>query len=135
MPKEKEEVKIKELIYRGKSLEELKKLDVRESAKYLKSRSRRAVLRNFDIVQKFIKRYEGKIAQNKKIKTHLRDLVIVPKLVGYTVAVHNGTHFTDVPITIDMIGHRLGEFAPTRHKVAHGKAGIGSTKSSRALKK
>ena len=54
--KEKEHVRRKELIYRGKSLEELKILDVRESAQYIKSRPRRAVLRNFDEIEKFIKR-------------------------------------------------------------------------------
>jgi small subunit ribosomal protein S19 len=133
--KQKEHVSRKELIYRGKTLEDLKKLDVRESAKFLKSRSRRSVLRNFDQIQKFLMRCEKKKAKNKKIKTHLRDLVIVPKLVGSTISVYTGKTFQDIPITIEMIGHRLGEFAPTRGKVSHGSAGIGATKSSRAQKK
>ncbi len=136
MPKEKQEqVKRKELIYRGKSLAELKTLDVREVAKYLPSRSRRTIMRNFDVIERFIKRCDKKIAQNKKIKTHLRDIVIVPKLVGLTIGVYNGRTFQDVPIVVEMIGHTLGEFALTRVKVNHGSAGIGSTKSSRALKK
>ena len=134
--KEKEErVKKREMIYRGKSLEELKALDVRESAKFLKSRSRRAVLRQFNEIEKFIKRCEEKIERKKKIKTHLRDLVIVPRLVGFSISVHNGHNFQEVPITIEMVGHRLGEFAMTRSRVAHGSAGIGATKSSRAQKK
>ncbi|MBU0466056.1 MAG: 30S ribosomal protein S19, partial [Nanoarchaeota archaeon] len=72
--KQKEQVRRKELIYRGKTLEELKTLDVRESAKFLPSRSRRSVIRNFQTIEKFIKRCEKKVAKNKKIKTHLRDL-------------------------------------------------------------
>jgi len=133
--KKKSNIQKKQLTLRGKSLEELQQLDVRESAKYLKSRPRRSVLRNFDMIERFIKRCEKKNSKNKKIRTHLRDLVIVPKLVGFNIAVHNGKNFIDVPITLDMVGHRLGEFSQTRSKVSHGSAGIGSTKSSRAQKK
>jgi len=131
----KEIVRTRTHLYRGKTVEELKSLDVRESAKFLPSRSRRSVLRNFDIIEKFIKRVIKKSVKNKKIRTHLRDLIIVPQLVGSTISVHNGKVFQDIPITIEMIGHRLGEFAQTRSKVNHGSAGIGATKSSRALKK
>ena len=134
--KEKEEVvRKKELVHKGISLEELQKLDVRETAKYLEARSRRSVLRHFEVIEKFVKRCEMKSAKNKKIRTHLRDIVIVPKLVGYTISIHNGKIFQDVLITIEMIGHRLGEFAMTRSRVNHGSAGIGATKSSKAQKK
>ncbi len=121
--------------YRGKTLEELQTLDVRESAKYLPARSRRSVLRNFDVIEKFIKRCNSKIEKKKRIRTHLRDIVIVPKLVGMKISVHNGRTFEEVLITTKMIGHRLGEFALTRGRVNHGSAGIGATKSSRAQKK
>lgn len=129
------EVKAKEEKYRGVQLEDLKKLDVREVAKYLPSRSRRSVLRHFDIIERFIKNCEEKEARNKKLKTHLRDLIIMPKLVGKRIAVHNGKTFQDVDVSVEMIGHRLGEFALSRKRVAHSAAGIGATKSSRALKK
>ena len=122
-------------IYRGKTLEELQTLDVRESAKFMEARARRSVLRNFAEIEKFIKRCGAKTNKNKKIKTHLRDLIIVPKLVGLTISVHNGRNFQDILITIEMIGHRLGEFAPTRVKAVHTSMGIGATKSSRAKKK
>ena len=128
-------VKSKEVFYRGKNLEELKKLDVRESAKYLPSRSRRSVLRHFDVIEKFIKRCEASQANNKKIRTHLRDIVIVPKLVGFTIGVYSGKVYNDVRITHQMIGHRLGEFSLTRQKVSHGAPGIGATKSSAGDKK
>ncbi len=131
----KPEIVKKDFLYRGKTLEYLKTLDVRESARFLPSRSRRFVLKNFNIIEKFIKRCEKKIAQNKKIKTHYRNLVIVPKLVGLIIGIHQGRNFQEVAILPEMIGHRLGEFAFTRSKVLHGAAGIGSTKGSRALKK
>lgn len=135
--KEKRQVRMERKVhlFRGKTLEELKTLDVRESAKFMKSRPRRSVLRNFDTIEKFIKRCEKKLAKNKKLKTHQRDLVIAPQLVGLTIGIHNGRNFQEIPITVEMIGHRLGEFAPTRVKATHTSMGLGATKSSRAKKK
>jgi len=129
------EVRGKDHLYRGKTIEELKAFDVRESAKFLPARSRRSVLRNFDTIEKFIKRCETKVSRNKKARTHQRDIIIVPRLVGHNIAVHNGKNFQDISITMEMIGHRLGEFVQTRSRVAHGSAGIGATKSSRSQKK
>ena len=128
-------IKSKELFYRGKPLEELKKLEAREVAKYLPSRSRRSILRNFQLVEKFIKRCETSFAKKAKIRTHLRDIIVLPKLVGMTIGIHNGQKFNDVNITNNMIGHRLGEFSLTRQKVQHGAPGIGSTKSSSGAQK
>ncbi len=125
----------KESLYRGKTLEYLKTLDVRESAKYLSSRSRRSVLRNFNKIEKFIRICEKKLSESKKIKTHLRDMIVLPKLVGLAIGIHNGKIFQEVNIVPEMIGYRFGEFALTRSKVAHGAAGIGATKGSKALKK
>ncbi len=128
-------LKSKEVFYRGINVEDLKKLDVREVAKYLPSRSRRSVLRGFDVIEKFIKRCEATLSSHKKIRTHRRDIIIMPRMVGMTISVHNGKAFNDVQIVAEMIGHRLGEFAQTRQKVAHGGAGIGATKGSKAAKK
>jgi len=128
-------IRSKEQLLRGKTIEELKQLNVRESAKYLPARSRRSVLRGFHVIENFIKRCEIKISKKKKIRTHLRDIVIVPGLVGMTIGIYTGRVFNDVLITIDMIGHRLGEFAPSRGRVNHGSAGLGATKSSRSQKK
>ncbi len=129
------EVRSREEKYRGKQLEFLKSLDVRESAKFMTSRSRRSVLRHFEIIDKFVKVCEEKESRRKKLKTHQRDIVIVPKLVGKNIAVYNGKTYQDVQITVEMIGHRLGEFALTRKRVAHSAAGIGATKGSKAQKK
>ena len=54
------------------------------------------------------------------IKTWSRDSVITPEMVGYTFGVHNGKQFVEVRIMEDMVGHRLGEFSPTRKFVRHG---------------
>ena len=128
-------VKSKELFYRGQNLEDLKKMDVREFAKLLPSRSRRSVLRHFDIIDKFVKRCEVSSSNNKKIRTQLRDIIVVPRLVGLTIAIYNGKVYNEIKITSNMVGHRLGEFSLTRSKVNHSAPGIGATKSSAALKK
>lgn len=115
--------------FRGKTLEELQKLDIREFAKYLRARERRSVLRNFDVIEKFLERNKNK----ERIRTHQRDLIIVPKMVGLVIYVYNGQEFIQVRITSEMLGHRLGEFAHTRKQIKHGAPGVGATRSSSAL--
>jgi small subunit ribosomal protein S19 len=123
-------LKKKELTYRGYGIEDLKKMDIREFAKLLKSNERRTVLRQYGELEKFISRSHKKILKNKPIKTHSRHLIVVPNMVGFRINIHNGNTFVSIDLTIDMLGHRLGEFSVTRTKVKHGAAGIGATKSS-----
>ncbi len=123
----------KEFTYRGKTTEELSNLDVREFSKLLSSRRKRTVLRNYDKIEKFVQRCKKKVQTNKKIKTHNRDMVIVPSLVGMKINVYNGKEYVPVDINWEMIGHLLGEFSITVKKVAHSAPGIGATKSSAAL--
>ncbi len=123
----------KDFTYRGKTLDELKKLDAREFAKLLPSRKRRSVLRQYDKIDQFIGRCNDKIERKKKIRTHLRNMIIVPQIVGMTVQVYNGKEFQPVIVTTDMLGHYLGEFVLTRKKVEHSAPGIGATRSSAAL--
>ena len=129
------EIRSREEKYRGKPLATLRSMDIREVASLMPSRSRRSILRHFDIIDRFVKDCEYKEQKSKRIRTHRRDIVIVPRLVGKTIGIHNGKMFQDVLITVEMISHRLGEFALTRKKVTHSAAGIGATKGSRALKK
>ncbi len=68
--------------------------------------------------------------QKTPIKTWSRACQIAPEFVGCTFLVHNGRTHIQVFVSEEMVGHRLGEFAPTRTKVKHGAAGIGATKSS-----
>lgn len=119
--------------FRGKQLEELKVLDVREFAKLLTSRERRTVMRSFQILEKFLDKSKKDVAKGKMPKTQLRELPIVPIMVGWTVGVHNGKEYTPVKIIEEMLGHRLGEFTLTRKTVKHGAAGVGATKGSSSL--
>jgi small subunit ribosomal protein S19 len=64
------------------------------------------------------------------IKTHVRDIVILPEMVGMKILVHNGKEFLPVTIKPEMIGHYLGEFAITNKPVRHGTPGIGASRSS-----
>lgn len=66
--------------------------------------------------------------QKKVLKTWARDCTITPEFVGHTFAVHNGNKFIPVYVTEAMVGHKLGEFAPTR--IFRGHPGIKSEKST-----
>jgi small subunit ribosomal protein S19 len=125
------EIKKKEFTYRGKTIEELKTLDVREFAKFLRSRQKRSVLRQFQEIEKFVNRSKEKIGKKKPVRTHQRDLVIMPEMVGWKIYIYNGNKFVPVEIIGDMLGHTFGEFAPTRGRIKHSKAGVGATKGTK----
>ena len=127
--------KKKQFTFRGKTIEELKVMDVREFAKLLKSRRKRTVLRQFQRIEDFVNRSKVKLSKNKSIKTHQRDLVVVPQMIGMRIGVYNGNNFVSVNIIGEMLGHVLGEFAPTRTRVKHGSAGVGATKGTRSKSK
>lgn len=129
------ELRKKESKYKGKTIEELQTLEVREFANFVGSRQRRTILRNFQELEDFVKRAKKKIEKEKKVRTHHRDLVVVPQLVGMRIHIYNGREFVPVDITMEMLGHKFGEFAPTRTRTKHTKAGVGATKGSRAKSK
>ena len=118
----------KDKFFRGKNTEELKAVDTREFAKLVKSRARRTILRNYDVIEAFVRKCEERDSSGKAIKTHDRALVIVPKIVGKTIGVYNGKEFLKVVIVEEMLGHRLGEFSPTRKIAKHAKIGVGAKK-------
>jgi len=131
----------KKFRYRGRSLEELMNMPLDELVKLLPSRARRSLRRGLTEPQKKllrkIRKNRNKVYEALKkgkrppvIKTHVRDLVILPEMVGYTIAVYNGKEFVPVRITPEMIGHRLGEFAPSTKIVQHGEPGLKATRSS-----
>ena len=121
----------KEFTFKGKSVEELKKLSLNELAQLLTARQRRKISRGF---QEQEKKLLKKLSDNEKnIKTHCRDMIILPEMIGKTIKVHKGKEFIPVAIEADMIGHYLGEFALTRKKVVHSAPGIGATRSSASL--
>ena len=118
----------KEFLYRGKKLSELVNLTVKELTDIVPSRPRRSLKRGFTEEQKILLKKIDKGEQN--IKTHCRDMVIIPKMVNSTIRVHNGKEFLAIIIIPEMIGHYLGEFVLTRKGVTHSSPGIGATRSS-----
>jgi small subunit ribosomal protein S19 len=123
---------VKKFLYRGKTLEELQEMSLEEFSKLLTARERRALKRGLTKQEKklleSIRHFRGK---DKLIRTHTRDMVILPEMVGAKLGVHNGKEFHMVIIDASMIGHRLGEFALTRQRVKHSAPGLGATRSSK----
>jgi len=122
----------KEFTYRGLTLEELKAMPKEELIEIMPSGVKRSLKRGFSHEQKKVleKVAKAKKGEKVKIRTHRRDMVILPEMVGTTIEVHNGKEFARVDIQPEMIGHYLGEFALTRKKVSHGSPGMGATRSS-----
>ena len=121
----------KEFIFRGKNLEELKKLNAKEFALLLNSRQKRSLLRGLTEQQKIL--LEKFKRDDKNIRTHCRDMIIFAEMVDKTVNVYNGKEFIRFAVIPEMIGHYLGEFALTRKKVTHHAPVIGATRSSASL--
>ena len=126
-------IKKKEFTYRGKTLEELKPMSIREFANLLKSNEKRTALRQSDELQKFILKCREKTQKKKQIRTHSRYLIVVPEMIGLKINIYNGRIFVPILIENEMLGHRLGEFSVTRTKVKHGAAGVGATRGSASL--
>jgi len=124
-----------EFSYRGHTLDELQELSLDEVAELLPARQRRSITRGLtDEQQKLLEKArdaDPEETANNPIRTHLRDMPIVPDFVDLTFAVHNGQSFERVKIEPEMLGHYLGEFQLTRTSVEHGQAGIGATRSSK----
>jgi len=124
-----------EFTYRGHTLDELQELSLDEVAELLPARQRRTINRGLSVEQEKLLETARNAGEeetaNDPIRTHLRDMPIVPEFVGLTFAVHNGQSFERVEVEPEMIGHYLGEFQLTRNSVEHGQAGIGATRSSK----
>ena len=124
-----------EFTYRGYTLDELQEMELEDVADVLPARKRRSIVRGFSTEQqKLLEKARGKDAEetaNSPIRTHLRDMPVLPEFVGLTFAVYNGQSFERVRVEPEMIGHYLGEFQLTRNSVTHGQAGIGATRSSK----
>ena len=126
----------KEFSYRGLSLVNLTGMSMDEFINLLPSRQRRSLQRGLTPEQRILleKLREAKEAQKQgkeaSIKTHVRDLIILPEMVGVKIQVHNGKEFVAMEIKPEMIGHYLGEFAITNKPVRHGTPGIGASRSS-----
>ena len=124
----------KEFTYRGYTIDELRKMSIESFARLVPAKERRYLLRrNFGpegkrLLEKVKLAVEGKY--NKPIRTHVREMVILPIMVGLTLHVYNGKEYVPIEIKPEMVGRRLGEFAITIKEVRHGQPGVGATRSS-----
>ena len=124
---------VREFTYRGLSQKELEELSLDKLLKLFPARIRRSLTRGInDNKRKLIG--EIKAAKEGKLKTpintHLRDLIILPYMVGTTVNVFSGKEFVPVTITSEMVSHYLGEYVITNKRVSHGAPGVGASRSS-----
>jgi len=125
----------REFKYRGYTYESLQKISMDDFIRLLPARQRRSLQRGLTIEQRKLLekiRTVKESDEDKKevIKSHTRDMIILPEMVGVTLLVHNGKEFVRLETRPEMIGHYLGEFAITNKPVRHGTPGIGASRSS-----
>ncbi|CAN5645620.1 30S ribosomal protein S19 [soil metagenome] len=127
----------REFKYKGYAGDQIQKLSIETLMPLLNSRQRRSLDRRLssymtDEKRKF--REELKLSREGKLtsplKTHLRDMIILPDMIGLSVLVHNGKEFIPFTIRPEMVGHYLGEYSITNKRVQHGSPGVGSSRSS-----
>jgi small subunit ribosomal protein S19 len=122
---------VKEFTYHGLSKEELANIPNEKLLKLFTARIRRSLTRGTmsDDKKKLMEEMKDKNNKNP-IKTHLRDLIILPYMVGVTVHIFSGKEFVPTTITLQMVGHYLGEYVITNKRVNHGAPGVGASRSS-----
>ena len=117
----------KEFTYRGKNLKELQELSLNDFMELLPSAQRRKIKRGFT---KEEKHFLDELRKKDNVKTHCREMIILPEMIGKTILIHNGKVFNKLTITEEMIGHIIGEFSLTRGRITHSSPGVGATRSS-----
>ena len=121
----------KEFTYRGKTVEELQNLTIEQYTELLPSAQRRKLKRGLQENEKKLLKIAKKHTGHKPIRTHLRDMVILPELIGKKFAIHNGKNWEIIEILPEMIGHIFGEFSLTRKRISHSGPGIGATRGTK----
>ncbi len=122
----------KEFRYRGRTLDELNSMSTEALLQLLPSRARRSLNRGVSEEKRKLLEDARAAKEGKKvgIKTHARDMIVLPTMVGLKIDVHNGKEFVPLEVKAEMIGRYLGEYVITNKKVVHGTPGIGSSRSS-----
>ncbi|OMJ10146.1 40S ribosomal protein S15 [Smittium culicis] len=126
--------------FRGIELKNLLELTSEEFMDLVHARARRKFNRGIKrkpmgLIKKLRKAKSEAVEGEKPeaVKTHLRNMIIIPEMVGSIVGVYNGKTFNQVEIKPEMIGHYLAEFSISYKPVKHGRPGIGATNSSRFI--
>mmetsp|Transcript_72338 Transcript_72338/g.106020 ORF Transcript_72338/g.106020 Transcript_72338/m.106020 type:complete len:143 (-) Transcript_72338:1010-1438(-) len=130
--------RFKKFTFRGMEIEELLELSSSNLIEAFGSRARRRFSRGLQqkpiiLIQKLRRAKQIKKLNEKPplILTHLRNMIIVPEMIGNLIGVYNGKTFTQVEIKPEMIGHYLGEFSITYKPIKHGRPGVGASSSSK----
>uniref|UniRef100_A0A915BVE7 40S ribosomal protein S15 n=3 Tax=Ascarididae TaxID=6250 RepID=A0A915BVE7_PARUN len=126
--------------YRGVDLDQLLDMNRDQLAKLLPCRARRRLARGLKRKHLTLlarlrraKKEASVLEKPATVKTHLRDMLVLPEMVGSMIGVYNGKVFNQVEVKPEMIGHYLGEFSISYKPVKHGRPGIGATHSSRFI--
>ena len=124
MPRRREE-----FTYRGFKIDELQAMGISELLPLMPARARRKIVRGFSRGEETLlaKIREG----DEKVRTHLRDMLVMPEMIGKSIEIYTGKEFLKVEFQPESVFRYLGEFALTRKRVAHGSAGIGATRGSK----
>lgn len=126
----------KKFSYRGYDVEDLQKISMEDFISLIPSRQRRSLNRGFSEKQKKLllklRKSKEEMEEGKRvvIRTHCRDMIVLPEMIGLTIGIYNGKEFKVVEILPEMVGHYFGEFSLTRNRVKHSSPGVGATKSS-----
>ena len=124
MPRRREE-----FTYRGYKIDELKAMGMSELLPLMPARARRKINRGLNRSEETL--LAKILGGDEKVRTHVRDMIVMPAMIGKTIEIYNGKEFLKVEFQPESVFHYLGEFALTRHKVTHGSAGIGATRGSK----
>lgn len=121
--------------YRGHSVDELKQMSMDEFIKLLPARQRRSLVKGLTNEQRILMEHIRQVRKENgekpsPVKTHVRDMIVIPEMLGLTLQLHSGKEYVAIDIKPEMIGHFVGEFAITNQKVVHGTPGIGASRSS-----
>jgi small subunit ribosomal protein S15e len=126
--------------YRGVDLDQLLDMSTDELVELFGARQRRRFQRGMKrqalALIKKLRAARKAVAPGEKpdaVRTHLRNMIILPEMIGTVCGVYNGKSFTQVEVKPDMVGHYLGEFSISYKPVKHGKPGIGASTSSRFI--
>ena len=126
--------------YRGVDLDQLLDMPNNQLVELMHSRARRRFNRGLKrksmaLIKKLRKAKKEAPPMEKPaiVKTHLRNMIVVPEMIGSIIGIYNGKTFNQVEIKAEMIGHYLGEFSLSYKPVKHGRPGIGATHSSRFI--
>ena len=131
---------MKKFFYRGVEVQDLVGRQRHELLQMFTAHARRRFVRGLKAqplaLMNRLRKAKKEAAEGEKpapVKTHIRDMVIVPEMVGSIVGVYNGKHFLGIEMRADMVGHYFAEFSMSYKPCVHGKPGIGATNSSRFI--